>query len=71
MDFEDVNWLGRDDVIKGLEVLRDRGLTFDACMRPIHTAHAAVVAARVPGLRMVINHISKPEISQNLEVRSS
>lgn len=66
LDFEDVNWLGRDDVIKGLEVLRDRGLTFDACMRPIHTAHAAAVAERVPGLRMVINHISKPELSQNL-----
>ncbi|KAJ8300186.1 hypothetical protein KUTeg_021705 [Tegillarca granosa] len=33
LDFEDENWLTREDVHKGFKVLEDRGLTFDLLLR--------------------------------------
>jgi L-fuconolactonase len=60
----DPDWLLRDDVGEGLGLLAERGLTFDVvAVSPRHLEHVPVLAARHPGLRMVIDHLAKPPIA--------
>jgi L-fucono-1,5-lactonase len=62
-DEPDVNWLLRDDVIAGLRELARRGIPYDLLLRPQHLKVVPGVADKVPGLRMVIDHIAKPPIA--------
>lgn len=62
-DEPDDNWLMRADVLAGLSELARRGLPYDLLIRPRHLPLVPRVAERVPGLRMVINHIAKPHIA--------
>jgi L-fuconolactonase len=57
------NWLMREDVLRGLTELSRRDLPFDLLIRPVHLPLVPLVAERVPGLRMVIDHIAKPPIA--------
>ncbi|TQS44081.1 amidohydrolase family protein [Cryptosporangium phraense] len=60
----DPEWLLRPDVADGLELLADRGLTFDACAEsPALLAQVPVVAAAHPRLRLVLDHLGKPPIA--------
>jgi L-fuconolactonase len=63
-DEPDVRWLLRDDVIRGLRELARRNIPFDLLLRPPHLPLIPELADRVPGLRMVIDHIAKPLIAQ-------
>lgn len=63
-DEPDLNWLGRPDVLRGLTALEVRGLTYDLLIRPQHLAVSLEVARRLPGLRLVVDHIAKPRIAQ-------
>ncbi len=45
------------------DTLIDRGLVFDALVRPHHLAAIAELADRYPGLRIVIDHAAKPDIA--------
>jgi L-fuconolactonase len=62
-DEPDVNWLLRDDVIAGLRELARRGIPYDLLLRPQHLKIVPRVAEKVPGLRLVIDHIAKPPIA--------
>jgi L-fuconolactonase len=65
----DPDWIIRDDVIDGLRVVAQHGLTFDyVAILPRHLQHLPLLAERVPKLRIVIDHLGKPPLSSaNLE----
>ena len=65
-DEEDARWLLREDVLSGLAELARRDIPYDLLLRPIHLPLVPLVAARVPGLRMVIDHLAKPYIADHL-----
>ena len=65
-DEDDVRWLVRDDVIRGLCELARRGIPYDLLLRPIHLPLVPLLAERVPDLRMVIDHIAKPLIASHI-----
>lgn len=56
------DFLLRDDVHKGLSILERHGLTIDLHSYPNTIAHIAVIAAKFPRLKMVIDHLAKPNI---------
>jgi L-fuconolactonase len=58
----DPGWIMRPDVLRGLRALACRNLTFDLLVKPHNWPYISQVAAAVPDLRLVINHIGKPEI---------
>jgi len=58
----DENWIVRDDVLRGLDALEDRGLTYDLLFFPKHLRHTPTLAGRFPGLKLVIDHLAKPPI---------
>jgi L-fuconolactonase len=62
-DEPDIDWLLRDDVLRGLSELGRRSIPYDLLLRPEHLKLVPRVAARVPDLRMVIDHIAKPPIA--------
>lgn len=62
-DEPDVNWLVREDVLRGLGELARRGIPYDLLLRPQHLPLIPRIAERVPDLRMVIDHIAKPPIA--------
>ncbi|MEM9252258.1 MAG: amidohydrolase family protein [Planctomycetota bacterium] len=61
-DKPDPDWLLRPEVLKGLEAIRDAGLTYDLLIRPLHMPSVPRLAQAVPGLDMVLDHIGKPDI---------
>jgi len=61
-DEPDVNWVLRDDVLRGLRELAKRGLPYDLLFRPPHLPLIPRIAERAPELRMVIDHLAKPPI---------
>lgn len=63
-DEPDDDWIVRDDVLRGLREVMRRGLTFDLLFRPQHLKHAPTLAAKLPELRLVIDHIAKPPIAR-------
>lgn len=58
----DDDWLAREDVVRGLAVLEDLDVPFDLLLRPQHLRHVPRLSERLPRLRMVIDHIAKPQI---------
>jgi L-fuconolactonase len=62
-DEPDVNWLLREDVLRGLGELARRGIPYDLLLRPPHLPLVPRLSERVPELRMVIDHIAKPLIA--------
>jgi len=59
----DDDWLVRPEVLEGLRVLADSGLTFDAGAEfPRHLRHVETIARAVPGLKIVIDHLAKPPV---------
>ena len=59
----DQDWLLRDDVDAGLTAVARAGLAFDlVSVLPRHLEHATTIARRHPGLRIVIDHLSKPPV---------
>jgi L-fuconolactonase len=62
-DEPDLRWLLRDDVLNGLRELARRNIPYDLLLRPPHLPLIPELADKVPGLRMVIDHIAKPLIA--------
>lgn len=61
-------WLNRSDVLRGLKEIAGRGLSYDLLVKPGHLKYVPIIAENVPELRMVIDHIAKPDIvSGNFE----
>lgn len=64
-DESDPDWVVQDSVIEGLGLLADAGLPFDVvAVLPRHLEHVPVLAERVPGLKLVIDHLAKPPIRE-------
>lgn len=59
---EDSDWVLRPDVLRGLETVRDHGLSYDVVVKPRHLPAVTRMAELVPGLSMVLDHIAKPFI---------
>src|ERR1700722_1011183 len=60
-DIPDDAWIVRPSTIRGLEVLAERGLTFDLLGYTRHLRHAVTALERVPDLTVVIDHLAKPD----------
>lgn len=65
-DEPDLRWLLRADVLRGLRELARRDIPYDLLLRPPHLTLITELADRVPGLRMVIDHIAKPLIASKV-----
>jgi L-fuconolactonase len=61
-DEPDEQWLLREDVVRGLRMLAKQDLTYDLLLRPPHLRHILELSRRVPGLKMVVDHLAKPLI---------
>jgi len=65
-DEPDPDWLVRGEVLESLGLLAGAGLTFDVVsVLPRHLEHVVTLAQRHPGLRIVIDHLSKPRIKDH------
>jgi L-fuconolactonase len=61
----DPDWCIRPNVIDGLRLLAERGLTWDCTATiPRHLEHVATLAERIPALRQVIDHLGKPPATE-------
>jgi len=65
ISFEDEEYLRREDVHQGLQILSDHGLTFDLQSYPNTIKHIPLIAEKFPKLKMVIDHIAKPNYLEN------
>jgi L-fuconolactonase len=60
----DPMWLLQAEVIEGLKLLADAGLSFDVVATlPEHMECIPVIGEKVPNLRMVIDHLGQPPIA--------
>jgi L-fucono-1,5-lactonase len=62
-DLPDDRWLLQPALAAALETMQSAGLVFDALIRPRHISVIDTIAARHPGLRIVVDHGAKPEIA--------
>ena len=62
-DEHDEAWTVREDVIEGLREVAGHGLRYDLLFRPQHLKYVHPLAEKVPDLKMVIDHIAKPNIA--------
>jgi len=67
LDVVPQNWILREDVHRGLKILMEEDKVFDCLVRPPILKHVATIASKFPKLRLVIDHISKPYMSQGEE----
>jgi len=65
-DIEDPKWLLRPAVLRGLAEVERHGLAYDLLFRPQHLPLAQPLADKLPGLRLVIDHIAKPLIKDGV-----
>ena len=63
----DPDWVLRPAVAEGLDVVAARGLPFDlVAVLPRHLEHVPSLCERHPSLRIVIDHLAKPPIGEDL-----
>lgn len=65
-DEPDDDFIVREDVLRGLKTLEKHDVPFDLLFYVKHLRHASTLAQRLPNLRMVIDHLSKPHIKDRL-----
>ena len=64
---KDPDWVIRPDVIEGLRILAEFGMSFDVVAAfPNHLLHIPTLAEMVPGLTLIIDHLAKPPIKEKL-----
>ncbi|ADB15622.1 amidohydrolase 2 [Pirellula staleyi DSM 6068] len=61
-DEPDDQWLLRENVLRGLAVLERHAVPYDLLLYVKHLPLVPTLAARFPSLKLVINHLAKPEI---------
>jgi len=62
-DIADPDWMLGDTLTPAIRGLAERGLAFDALVRPHHLSRLRVLLDRHPDLRVVIDHAAKPDIA--------
>ena len=63
-DEPDPRWLERDDVRRGLELVRGHDLRYDILVRTRELPSATAIAGAMPDQRFVLDHIAKPRIAE-------
>jgi L-fuconolactonase len=64
---KDPDWVVSDEVIEGLKALASFGMTFDVvAVFPNHLKHVPTIAEKIPDLKIVIDHLGKPNIKEGL-----
>lgn len=63
-DEPDENFIVSPPVMRGLKVLEKYGVPFDLLFYARHLRHTPTLAAELPNLPMVIDHLAKPEIKR-------
>ena len=59
----DRHWLTRRPVLRSLAVLEERGLILEVpAVFPLHLDDVCTLATRLPGLRIVVDHLGKPPL---------
>ncbi len=67
-DEADDDFIIRADVLNGLKVLEKNGVSYDLLFYTKHLKHAVQLGQALPNLPMVIDHLSKPKIKQQITV---
>jgi L-fuconolactonase len=63
-DEPDPRWLLQETVLESLKQIADNGLTYDLVgVLPAHIETALEVAEKIPGLKMVFDHLNQPPIA--------
>ena len=65
-DEPDDEFIVRPNIIRGLRVLEKHGVPFDLLFFVKHLKHATTLARKLPGLRMVVDHLAKPRIKDGV-----
>ncbi|MFP6674082.1 MAG: amidohydrolase family protein [Pirellulaceae bacterium] len=65
-DEPDDDFIVRPDVLRGLRVLEKHGVPFDLLFYVKHLHHAATLARELPDLPMVVDHLAKPRIREQV-----
>jgi L-fuconolactonase len=63
-DEPDADWLGREDVRRGVRAVGEAGLVYDLLVRTRELPAALAIARALPDQRFVIDHIAKPPIRE-------
>jgi L-fuconolactonase len=65
-DEPDARWLFQPEVVNSLQILADHNIPYDVVgVLPEHIDTALKVAAKIPDLKMVFNHLNQPPIATN------
>jgi L-fuconolactonase len=64
-DEPDDDFILRDDILRGLQVLEKYNVPFDLLFYVKHLKHASTLAEKFPDLKLVINHLAKPQIKHH------
>ncbi len=65
-DEPDVRWMLQPEVIRGLKELERRKVPYDLLLRPPHLPYVPALLEKLPDLRMVVDHIAKPNIKEGI-----
>lgn len=65
-DEPDDDFIIRPEILRGLKVLERHGVPYDLLFYVKHLKHAATVAKACPNLPLVIDHLSKPRIREQI-----
>ena len=65
-DEPDDDFIVRPEVIRGLKVLEKHGVPFDLLFYVKHLRHAATLAEQLPDLPLVIDHLAKPHVREQV-----
>ncbi len=57
------DWLVQPEVLCGLQILEQHGVSYDLLVHTRHLKHVKTVADSCPQLRLVIDHMAKPPIA--------
>lgn len=65
-DEPDDDFIVREEIIRGLKVLEQHAVPFDLLFYVKHLHHATTLARELPELPMVIDHLAKPRIKEQV-----
>lgn len=60
----DTDWMLRDSLAPAFEAMIEHGMAFDALTLPKHLLNLVELCSRYPDLRVVTDHVSKPDIAR-------
>ena len=64
-DEPDDDFILRDDILRGLQGLEKYNVPYDLLLYVKHLKHASTLAKKFPDLKLVINHLAKPQIKHH------